>query len=177
MISSPANTICHSTLEMALYAYQYRSVLGQVPIGSDHPYPIGVGTLEWAGICWWIPCCVVTGTCQLMIMRKWHRSLLQVHFKRLHNGTHVPCSLQSPHSNGIGMITSIWNLSENRMVPIRVPSHPYSTLNSVKMAFIVWILQYNAQNLKYKTLFRIKSTKAQYLLRYIRWEVPFNVPS
>ncbi len=36
--------------------------------------------------------------------------LCQVHSKRLHNGTHVPCSLQSPHSKGIGMITSIWNL-------------------------------------------------------------------
>ncbi len=58
-------------------------------------------------------------------MRKLHRSLRQVHYKRLHNGTHVPCSLQSPHSNGIGMITSIWNLSENRTVPIRVLSHPY----------------------------------------------------
>ncbi len=69
------------------------------------------------------PLCV-TGTCQLMIMRKLHRSLRQVHFKRLHNGTHVPCSLQSLHSNGIGMITYIWNLSENRTVPIRVPSHP-----------------------------------------------------
>ncbi len=29
---------------------------------------------------------------------------------RLHNGMHVHCSLQSPHTKGIGMITSIWNL-------------------------------------------------------------------
>ncbi len=51
------------------------------------------------------------------------------------------------------------------------------TLNSVKTAFIIWILQYNAQNLKYEALFHIKSTKAQCLLRFIGWEVPFNVPS
>ncbi len=38
------------------------------------------------------------------------RSLHQVHFKRFHNGTHMPCSLQSPHYKEIGMITSIWNL-------------------------------------------------------------------
>ncbi len=30
-------------------AKAYRSVLGQIPNGSDHPYPIGVGTLKWAG--------------------------------------------------------------------------------------------------------------------------------
>ncbi len=28
---------------------RYRSVLGQIPNVSDHPYPIGVETLEWAG--------------------------------------------------------------------------------------------------------------------------------
>ncbi len=43
-------------------------------------------------------------------MQKLRLSLYQVHSKRLHNGTHVPRSLQSPHSKGIGMITSIWNL-------------------------------------------------------------------
>ncbi len=53
----------------------------------------------------------------------------------------------------------------------------HSTLNSAKTAFIVWILQYNAQNLKSEAWFHIKSTKAQCLLRYIGWEVPFNVPS
>ncbi len=42
-------------------------------------------------------------------MRKLDRSLHQVHSKRLNNDTHVPCSLQSPHSKGIGMIASIWN--------------------------------------------------------------------
>ncbi len=60
-------------------------------------------------ICWCTPCCVVTGTSQLKIMRKL-RSLHQVHSKRLHNDTHVSCSLQSPHTKGLGMITSIWNL-------------------------------------------------------------------
>ncbi len=48
-------------------------------------------------------------------MRKLH-SVCQVHFKRLNNGSHVPCSLQSPHSKGIGMITSIWNLPVNRSI-------------------------------------------------------------
>ncbi len=33
-------------------------------------------------------------------MRKLHRSLCQVHSKRLHNDTHVPCSLQSPPLQG-----------------------------------------------------------------------------
>ncbi len=72
---------------------------------------IGIMVKMITRICWQTLCCIVTGTCQLMIMRKLHRSLRQVHFKQLHNGTLVPCSLQSPHSNGIGMITSIWNLS------------------------------------------------------------------
>ncbi len=36
-------------LGMARYTYRYRSVLGQIPNVSDHPYPIGVETLEWAG--------------------------------------------------------------------------------------------------------------------------------
>ncbi len=33
-------------LGMARYTYQYRLVLRQIPNGSDHPYPTGVGTLE-----------------------------------------------------------------------------------------------------------------------------------
>ncbi len=41
------------------------------------------------------------------------------------------------------------------------------TLNSAKTTFIVWILQYNGQNLKSDTLFYIKSTKAQCLLWFI----------
>ncbi len=45
------------------------------------------------------------------------RSLHQVHSKRLHNDPHVPCSLQRPHSKGIGMITYIWNMPVNRSVP------------------------------------------------------------
>ncbi len=53
----------------------------------------------------------------------------------------------------------------------------HSTLNSGKTAFTVWILQYNGQNLKSETLFHIKRTKAQCLLRFIGWEVPVNVPS
>ncbi len=66
-------------------------------------------------------CCVVTGTSQLKIEEI--RSL-QVHSKRLNNGTQVPCSLQSPHSKGIGMITSIWNLPREPCGSIRVPFHP-----------------------------------------------------
>ncbi len=46
-------------------------------------------------------------------MRKLDRSLCQVHFKRLHNDTHVPCSLQSPHYPGIGMIASVWKMPVN----------------------------------------------------------------
>ena len=53
----------------------------------------------------------------------------------------------------------------------------HSRLNSAKTAFIVWILQYNGHKLKPETLFHIKSTKAQCLLRFIGWEVPFNVLS
>ncbi len=43
-------------------------------------------------------------------------SLCQVRSKRLHNYTHVPCSLQSPHYKGIGMISSIWKRLLNRSV-------------------------------------------------------------
>ncbi len=67
-------------------------------------------------ICWCTPCNMVTGSSQLKIMRKLHRSLCQVHSKRLHNDTHVPCSLQSPHSKGIGMITYIWKMPLNRSI-------------------------------------------------------------
>ncbi len=66
---------------------------------------------------------VVTGTSQLK-MRKLHCSLYQVHSKRLHNDTRVPCSLQSPHYKGTGMITSIWNMPVNRSTAIRVSLHP-----------------------------------------------------
>ncbi len=34
----------------------------------------------------------------------------------LNKDTHMPCSLQSPHSKGIGMITAIWNLPVNRLI-------------------------------------------------------------
>ncbi len=47
-------------------------------------------------ICWRTPCWVVTGTCQLMIMRKLHRSLHQVHFKPLHNDTRALLTAKSP---------------------------------------------------------------------------------
>ncbi len=56
--------------------------------------------------------------------RKLHRSLHQVHFKRLHNDTGALLT-----AKGIGMITYIWNLSENRTVPIRVLTHPYARYN------------------------------------------------
>ncbi len=46
-------------------------------------------------------------------MRKLDRSLCQVHFKWLHNDMHMPCSLQSPHYPGIGMITSVWKMPVN----------------------------------------------------------------
>ncbi len=36
--------------------------------------------------------------------------IAKVHFKRWNNCTHVPCSLQSPHSKGIGMITSLFGI-------------------------------------------------------------------
>ncbi len=61
-------------------------------------------------------CSVVTGTSQLKIMRKLDHSLCPVHSKWLHNSTHVPCSLQSPHYKGIGMITSIWKMPLNRLI-------------------------------------------------------------
>ncbi len=77
------------------------------------------------------PCCVATGTSQLKIMWKLDHSLCQVHFKRQHNCTHVPWSLQSPHSKGIGMITFIWNL----------PREPYrATPNIYIYMFILGIL-------------------------------------
>ncbi len=37
------------SLGMARYAYQTVPFTGQIPYGSDHPYPLGVGTLEWTG--------------------------------------------------------------------------------------------------------------------------------
>ncbi len=49
-------------------------------------------------------------------LRKLDRSLCQVHSKRLHNDTHVSCSLQSPHYKGIGMITSVWKMPLNRSI-------------------------------------------------------------
>ncbi len=49
-----------------------------------------------------------------------------------------------------------------------------STLNSAKTTFIVWISQYNEQHLKSETLFHIKSTKAQCLLRFTGWKLCFN---
>ncbi len=49
-------------------------------------------------------------------------------FQRLHNDTHVPCSLQSPHSEGIGMITSIRNCPWTVQYMICVLLHPYIVL-------------------------------------------------
>ncbi len=109
------------TLGMARYTYQYRSVPFKRKWSSLSHWS-GDFVVSRARACHYVV--IWNATCQLMIMRKLHRSCRQVHFKRLHNDTHVPCSLQRPHSNGTGMITSIRNLSENRTVPIRVPSHP-----------------------------------------------------
>ncbi len=107
---------------------------GGVLIYAEHfiRYIIYAGVHQW--ICWRTPCCVVMGTSQLKIMRKLRLSLCQVHSRRLHNGTHVPCSLQSPHSEGIGMITSIWNFSREPFGSIRVP------LRSVTPLIYIYIL-------------------------------------
>ncbi len=73
-------------------------------------------------------------------MRKLDRSLHQVHSKRLHNDTHVPCSLQSPHSKGIGMITSIWNCPWTVRYTIRVSLHPYHLVMSMTES-CRWVMQ------------------------------------
>ncbi len=64
------------------------------------------------------------------------RSLCQVHSSRLHNDTHVPCSLQSLHSKGIGMIMSIWNCPWTIRYTIRVSLHPCYQLELVAKS--VW---------------------------------------
>ncbi len=65
----------------------------------------------------------------------------------------------------------------SRLLNGGAPAIWHSTLNSAKTTFIVWILQYNEQHLKSETLFRIKSTKAQCLLRFTGWKLCFNVRS
>ncbi len=99
----------------------YRTVQGYFPNGTDHPYPLVVGTLEWTG-CYYVVVwnaldkgkyilyiyikmtCCVTGTSQVKMMRKLARSLCQVHSKRLYK------------YKGIGMISSIWKIPLNRSV-------------------------------------------------------------
>ncbi len=85
-------------------------------------------------ICWQTPCCGVTGTCQLMIMRKLHRSLRQVHFKRLHNDTHTcpaHCKVPTPKGWGWSLPFGICPRTERyRYVyrPIPTPSFTSSQL-------------------------------------------------
>ncbi len=55
--------------------------------------------------------------------------LIMNHSKRQHNDTHVPCSLQSLHSKGIEMITSIWNCPWSAGYTIRVSLHPYQIIH------------------------------------------------